>query len=77
MGTAVTTTAVISTTLACCLSISCCKSCGGEVLLAVLLTVANPNLDAEATNLGVCYCESVVDVCTEGVERGTTLFEHL
>ncbi len=39
--------------LACGLCICGCESCGGKILLAVLLTVADPDLDAEASDLGV------------------------
>ena len=44
----------------------------GEVLLAVLLTVADPNLDTKAADLRVRDSERVVDVSTESMERGTT-----
>ena len=48
-----------------------------DILLAIALTVADPNLDTEGTNLGVGHCQSVVDVGAEGVERRTALLEHL
>ena len=70
-------TPAVATPLACGLGVCGCESCRSQILTSILLAVADPHLDTEGTNLGVCYCQSVVNVGAEGVQRGTTLFEHL
>ena len=49
----------------------------GEVALAVDFAAADPNLNADDAHLGVSLGLAEVDVCAEGVEWSTTLFEHL
>ena len=58
-------------------SVGCETSVRAQILLAVLLAVADPDLDTHGTHLGVGYGQSVVDVCAEGVQRGAAFLEHL
>ena len=81
-ATIATATTVASATLATATTLGCSLGSGdtgvrGEILLAVLFTVANPHLDTEAADLRVRDSECVVDVCTESMERGTSFLEHL
>ena len=76
VATATTALSASTAALACGLCVSGCESCGGKILLAVLLTVADPDLDAEASDLGVCNCKSVVDIGAECMERSTSFLEH-
>ena len=80
--TATAATAVTTATLAATTALrgslgGCDAGVRGEVLLAVLLTVADPDLDTKAADLRVRDSECVVDVCTESMERGTSFLEHL
>jgi len=73
---ALSTASALAAGVACASLVGCYASIGREILLAVLLTVADPYLDTESADFGACYCKCIVDVCTEGVERSTSLLEH-
>ena len=63
--------------------LSCCLCIGGgqggrsEVLFAITLSVADPDLDSQSTYLGIGYGQSIVDVGTECMEGRTAFLEHL
>ena len=50
---------------------------GGQLALAINLTAANPNLDAQKANFRQSLGLAVVNVSTESVQRSPTLLQHL